>query len=157
LIDRNRIVGGMHDWSSARRLGVAPTGHGRRASYLDPVLPRMGCTYVDAGVEDPADILRLTPSGVFIRRLVAGHTDPASGRASFTVTDADRIVGGRCAEPIDAFMFELDAREALPAIDRVGHDLAFDTCIGSCLRDGQPLAVSVGAPTIRIGVVTVCS
>jgi predicted Zn-dependent protease len=157
LIDGNRVVGCLHDRSSAERLGLEPTGHGRRASYLDPVLPRMGCTYVEAGTDDPADILRTTRSGVFIRRLVAGHTDPTSGRASFTVTDADRIVGGRCAGPIESFVLELEARNAMPAIDHVAHDLAFDTCIGSCVRDGQPLAVSVGAPTIRIGVVMVCS
>jgi len=157
LIERNRVVGGLHDRLSARRLGVAPTGHGRRASYLDSILPRMGCTYVGAGVDDPAEILRSTEGGVFIRRLIAGHTDPASGRASFTVTDADRIVGGRCAEPIGTFILELNARDAWHAIDRVAHDLTFDTCIGSCVRDGQPLAVSVGAPTIRIGLVTVCS
>jgi predicted Zn-dependent protease len=66
-------------------------------------------------------------------------------------------VGGRCAEPIGTFILELNARDAWHAIDRVAHDLTFDTCIGSCVRDGQPLAVSVGAPTIRIGLVTVCS
>jgi TldD protein len=155
LIDRSRVVGALHDRASARRLGANLTGHGRRASYLDAVLPRMGCTYIDAGIDDPADILRATKSGVFIRRLVAGHTDPATGRAYFTVTDADRIIAGRCAEPIDTFILELDARTAFRSLNRIAHNLRFDTCIGSCVRDGQPLAVSVGAPTIRIGVVTV--
>ena len=31
----------------------------------------------------------------------------------------------------------------------------FDTCIGACHKDGQPLTVSVGAPTMSIGVATV--
>jgi len=105
----------------------------------------------------PEEGIRSTRSGVFIRRLAAGHTDPFAGRSSFIVSDADRIVDGRLAGPLDVFVMELDGIESWSSIDRVSHDLAFDTCIGSCVRDGQPMAVSVGAPTIRIGVVRVRS
>jgi len=157
LIDRGRKVGALLDRSSASALGASSTGHGRRSSYLEAVLPRMGCTFIAAGADASEDVLRATSSGVFIRRLAGGHTDPISGRASFVVSDADRIVGGRLAEPLDAFVMEINGAESWESIDRVAHDLTFDTCIGSCLRDGQPMAVSVGAPTIRIGVVRVRS
>ncbi len=157
LVDRNRSVGMLLDRSSASAVGGASTGHGRRSSYLEPVRPRMGCTFIDAGTDDPAEIVRSTRRGVFIRRLASGHADPFTGRAAFIVSDADRIVDGRIGEPFDTFVLELDGREAWLSLDRVAHDLAFDTCVGSCVRDGQPLAVSVGAPTIRIGVATVCS
>ena len=157
LIDRGRPVGVLLDRSSAGALGRASTGHGRRSSYLEAVLPRMGCTFIMPGGDDPADVLRGTRAGVFIRRMAAGHTDPVSGRASFVVGDADRIVDGRLAEPLDVFVLELDGLDSWRSIDRIAHDLAFDTCIGSCVRDGQPLAVSVGAPTIRIGVARVHS
>jgi TldD protein len=157
LIDRGRVVGMLLDQSSASTLGTISTGHGRRSSYLEAVRPRMGCTFIAAGIDTSEDILRATSSGVFIRRLAGGHTDPITGRASFVVSDADRIVGGKLAEPLNAFVMELDGVESLGSLDRVAHDIAFDTCVGSCLRDGQPIAVSVGAPTIRIGVVTVRS
>jgi len=157
LIDQGRSVGMLLDRTSARALGAISTGHGRRSSYLETVRPRMGCTFIASGVDEPEDILRSTRTGVFIRRLAGGHTDPISGRASFIVSDADRIVDGRLAEPLDAFVLELDGVESWGSIDRVAHDLAFDTCVGSCVRDGQPMAVSVGAPTIRIGVVRVRS
>ena len=157
LIDRGRPVGVLLDRGSASTLGKLSTGHGRRTSYLETVLPRMGCTFIEAGDDDPSEVLRGTRTGVYIRRLTAGHTDRISGRASFLVTDADRIVDGRLAEPLDVFVLELDGRESWKTIDRIGHDLAFDSCIGSCVRDGQPLAVSVGAPTIRIGVTRVHS
>ena len=117
----------------------------------------MGCTYIDAGSDAPEEILRSTPRGVFIRRLAAGQTDAHTGRASFVVTDSDLIVDGRIAHPLDLYIIEVNGRVAWQSIDRIGHDLAFDTCVGSCLRDGQPLAVSVGAPTIRVGVVTLHS
>ena len=157
LIDRGRPVGMLLDRSSARALGTISTGHGRRSSYLEAVRPRMGCTFIASGVDAPEDILRSTRTGVYIRRLAGGHTDPVSGRASFIVSDADRIVDGRLAGPLDAFVLELDGIESWGSIDRVAHDLAFDTCVGSCVRGGQPMAVSVGAPTIRIGVVRVRS
>jgi predicted Zn-dependent protease len=157
LIEGGRPVGVLLDRSSGRQLGSASTGHGRRASYLENVHPRMGCTFIDAGDDDPAEITRSTRAGVFIRRLASGHTDPSTGRATFVVTDADRIVAGRLAGPLDVFVLELDGGRAWGSIDRVARDLTFDTCVGSCVRDGQPLAVSVGAPTIRIGVVTVRS
>jgi len=157
LIERGRSVGMLLDRSSARAQGRVSTGHGRRSSYLDPVRPRMGCTFIAPGGDDPFDLLRGTREGVFIRRMTAGQTDPISGRASFVVVDADRIVDGRLAEPVDIFVLELDGHDSWNSIDRIAHDLAFDTCIGSCVRDGQPLAVSVGAPTIRIGVARVHS
>lgn len=157
LIEKGRPVGMLLDRSSASALGKAPTGHGRRSSYLEAVLPRMGCTFIEPGSDDPEDVVRGTKTGVFIRRMVAGQADPISGRATFVVSDADRIVGGCLMEPLDVFVIEVDGVESWNSIDRVAGDLAFDTCVGSCVRDGQPLAVSVGAPTIRIGVVRVRS
>jgi TldD protein len=147
----------LMDMASADTLGKVPTGHGRRSSYLEAVKPRMGCTYIATGVDDPDEALRSTRSGVFIRRLVGGHTDPITGRATFIVSDSDRIVEGRLAEPLGVFVLDLDGHESLRSIDRVADDLSFDACIGSCVREGQAMAVSVGAPTIRIGVVRVGS
>lgn len=157
LIDRGRQAGLLLDRSTAGILGGQSTGHGRRASHLDRIQPRMGCTYVEPGGDDPFDILRSTNEGLYIRRLTGGHADPVSGRATFVVEDADRISGGRLVGPLDGFVIELDGPRSWMTIDRVGNDLAFDKCVGSCVRGGQPLAVSVGAPTIRIGLVRVCS
>jgi hypothetical protein len=50
---------------------------------------------------------------------------------------------------------ELGAGSALETLDRIGDDIAFDTTVGWCVRDGQPLATSVGAPTLRLGLTTV--
>ena len=157
LVDKGRVTGLILDRGSASTLGRDPTGHGRRSSYLDPVRARMGCTFIEAGTDDASEILRSTRAGVFIRRLIGGHADPISGRATFIVSDADRIEDGLVTETLNPFVIELDGPEAWASIDRVGCDLAFDACIGSCVRDGQPIAVSVGAPTIRIGVVRVRS
>ena len=155
LVAEGRAVDLMLDRTSATMRGRSSNGHGRRASYLDPVRPRMGCTWIEAGPDSAGEAVRDTSSGVFIRRLSAGHTDPLTGRASFVVSDADLIERGVATRPLEPFVLELNGPDAWASIDRVADDLTFDSCIGSCVRDGQPLAVSVGAPTMRIGVATI--
>lgn len=154
LLEGGRVVGLLLDRRNASALAAPPTGHGRRGSFLDPILPRMGCTFIEPGPTDPTEILETTRRGIFIRRVVGAHADPWSGRATFLVTDADRIECGRRTRPLEPFCLELEVLDAIGSIDRIGNDLEFDTCIGSCVRAGQPLAVSVGAPTVRLGVIT---
>lgn len=152
LVQRGKLAGRLHDLLSATRHGARPTGHGRRHGYRDPVIPRMGCTFVAAGRADPREAVAATGDGVYVRRIESASVDLAGGRAAFRVSDADRIVAGRIAEPLLPFVLILRADEALSSVDLLARDLEFDPCIGSCLQSGQPLATSVGAPTMRIGV-----
>src|SRR5262249_33654481 len=152
--DADRVAGCLLDRASAAARSTSSTGHGRRATFRDPVRPRMGCTFIHAGDDDPAAIVADTRSGLFVRRMSAGHAAPLRGLASFVVSDADLIEGGRCAAPVEPFVMEVRGPETWSSLDRIGNDLVFDACVGSCVRDGQPLAVSVGAPTIRLGVIT---
>jgi len=151
LIRAGRVASRLHDVRTAERAGEAPTGHGRCASFRDPVRPRMGCTFVAAGRWSPEEILSAVDDGVYIRRMEAANVDLSNGRAVFRVTDSDRIVNGQLDAPLLPHLLVVDGRSALAGMDRVADDLAFDTCVGSCVREGQPLAVSVGAPTICTG------
>jgi TldD protein len=155
LVRRGRVAGQLHDRASARRAGRMPTGHGRRSSYREPVRPRMGCTYVMPGKHDPEEIVRETGDGIYVRRMESATVDPRSGRAVFRVTDSDRIRNGRIDAPLREHLLIVEARRALASMDRIADDLSFDTCIGSCHRDAQPLAISVGTPTLRVGLATV--
>ena len=151
LIRSGRVAGRLHDMRTADRAGQLPTGHGRCASYREPVRPRMGCTFVATGRWSPEEILYSIDDGVYIRRMEAANVDVVRGRAVFRVTDSDRIVGGKLDAPLDPHLLVIEGRSALAGMDRVADDLAFDTCVGSCVREGQPLAISVGAPTICTG------
>ena len=155
LLRRGRVAGLLHDLRSARRAGGSPTGHGRRASFREPVRPRMGCTFLAAGELEPEEVLDRIASGIYVRRMETGAVDPASGEASFRVTDADAITAGEIAGPLEPFVLRIETQAMLSSLDRIANDLAFDVCVGSCLRDGQPLATSVGAPTFRVGLATV--
>ncbi len=157
LIRGGKVAGLLHDRRSATAMGVVPNGHGRRSSFQEPVRPRMGCTFLAQGRHDPVEAREGIARGVYVRRMEAASTDTSRGEMTFRVTDADLIHRGRLDSPLEPFLLTLTMREALSTIERISADLAFDTCIGSCMRDGQPLATSVGAPTFRIGLTTVTS
>jgi len=114
----------------------------------------MGCTFVAPGERTADEIRDGVVDGIYVRRLEAATTDPASGRATFRVTDADRVHRGRLDAPLLPHLLYVEGQQVLRGSVLVADDLEFDRCVGSCHRDGQPLAISVGAPTICIGLVT---
>ena len=58
LIENGILKGYFSDKLSARLLGVADTGNGRRESYEHIPMPRMTNTYMLAGDDAPEDIIR---------------------------------------------------------------------------------------------------
>src|SRR6266571_581593 len=57
LIEKGILKGYLSDKLSARLMGVADTGNGRRESYEHIPMPRMTNTYMLAGEDDPQDII----------------------------------------------------------------------------------------------------
>jgi TldD protein len=151
LIRQGVVAGWLHDSKSARRSNRPATGHGRCSSFREAVRPRMGCTFIAPGSFAADELLLGIEHGVYVRRMEAGNTDTRTGRALFRVTDSDRIQHGKLERPLRPHLLAVEGAEVLASMDRVADDLQFDSCIGLCHRDGQPLAISVGAPTIRIG------
>lgn len=151
LIRDGRVADWLHDLRTARQAGSPPTGHGRCSTYRDPVQPRMGCTFVAPGKSEPDELLRDLRKGIYVRRMEAGTTDPRRGRAVFRATDSDLVRDGRIEAPLRPHLLFVDGARVLAGAGRMANDLAFDSCIGSCHREGQALAISVGAPTMWIG------
>ena len=115
----------------------------------------MGSTFVAAGRWSPDEILSAVDHGLYVRRMEAASVDRTCGRAVFRVTDSDRIRNGKTERPLGSLLLQVDGPKALDSMTRIGNDLEFDRCIGTCQREGQPLAISVGAPTICIGLARV--
>ena len=151
LVRDGRVCGLLHDRRTALHTAEPRTGHGRRASYREPVRPRMGCTFLAAGPAAPDEVLAGIDTGIYVRRMEVGSTDTRTGRTVLRVTDGDLIQDGRLATALAPHLLVVDGRTALSGVTVVGCDLEFDTCIGSCVHHGQPLATSVGGPTFRIG------
>jgi len=54
----------LHTLGTAAKSGQQPTGHARRGSFRERLLPRMGCTFVANGHDEPVEILKKVQQGI---------------------------------------------------------------------------------------------
>ena len=153
LIENGELTDYMWDHLRARKAGRASSGNGRRQSYHHLPMVRMTNTYVLAGEEDPDEIIRQTPRGIYCVQLGGGQVNTATGDFVFGITEAYMIENGEVTHPIRSANLIGNGPEVLRAIDAVGND--FDTWTGTCGKDGQGVPVSSGQPTLRVSAMTV--
>ncbi len=155
LIENGVLRAYMQDRLNSRLMNTGPTGNGRRESYAHPPMPRMTNTFMLAGQDEPADIIRSVKRGLYAVNFGGGQVDITSGRFVFSASEAYLIEDGRVTEPVKGATLIGNGPEALTRVSRVGHDLALDEGVGTCGKDGQSVPVGVGLPTIRIDEMTV--
>lgn len=154
LIENGVLTDYMWDWLRARKEGRPGSGNGRRESYQHLPMVRMTNTYVLAGEEDPDEIVRQTPYGVYVAQLGGGQVNTATGDFVFGMTEAYLIEDGRITEPLRDANLIGNGPEVLRNIDVVGHDFAMGSP-GTCGKDGQGVPVGDGQPTLRVTGMTV--
>lgn len=155
LIKDGVLVGYMQDKLNAELSGNKPTGNGRRESFAHLPMPRMTNTYMQPGNDEPADIISSVDDGVYAVNFSGGQVDITSGNFVFSASEAYRIRGGKVAEPVKGATLIGNGPNVLEQVSMVGHDLALDTGIGVCGKDGQSVPVGVGQPTLRVDALTV--
>jgi TldD protein len=155
LIENGVLRGYLQDRLNARLMGVAPTGNGRRESYAHIPMPRMTNTFMLAGSDDPADILRSVQSGIYAVSFGGGQVDITSGKFVFSASEAYRIEDGRIGAPLKGATLIGNGPDVLTRVSRIGCDLELDRGVGTCGKDGQSVPVGVGLPTIRLDRITV--
>jgi TldD protein len=155
LIENGVLTGYMQDRLNARLMKMTATGNGRRESYAHPPMPRMTNTFMLAGPDDPAEIIRSVPRGLYAVAFGGGQVDITSGKFVFSASEAYLIEDGKVTAPVKGATLIGNGPDALTRVSRVGHDLALDEGIGTCGKEGQSVPVGVGLPTIRIDGMTV--
>ncbi|MBI2205026.1 MAG: metalloprotease TldD [Candidatus Rokubacteria bacterium] len=155
LIENGVLRGYLQDRLNSRLMGMPATGNGRRESFAHPPLPRMTNTFMLAGPDDPADIIRSVDRGLYAVSFGGGQVDITSGKFVFSASEAYLIEGGRVTSPVKGATLIGNGPDALTRVTHVGHDLALDEGVGTCGKDGQSVPVGVGLPTIRIDAMTV--
>jgi TldD protein len=155
LIENGVLTGYMQDRLNARLMKMAPTGNGRRESYAHPPMPRMTNTFMLAGLDDPEEIIRSVPNGLYAVVFGGGQVDITSGKFVFSASEAYLIEDGRVTAPVKGATLIGNGPDALTRVSRVGHDLQLDEGVGTCGKDGQSVPVGVGLPTTRIDGMTV--
>ena len=155
LIENGVLKGYMQDKLNARLMGVSPTGNGRRESYAHLPMPRMTNTYMLAGESDPEEIIRSVKKGIYCANLGGGQVDITSGKFVFSTSEAYLIEDGKITAPVKGATLIGNGPEAMSKVSMVGTDLALDSGVGTCGKDGQSVPVGVGQPTLKIDAITV--
>ena len=155
LIENGVLKGYMQDKLNARLMGGASTGNGRRESYAHLTLPRMTNTYMLAGQSEPEEIIRSVKRGLYCASLGGGQVDITSGKFVFSTSEAYLIEDGRITVPVKGATLIGNGPEVMTRVSMVGNDLALDSGVGTCGKDGQSVPVGVGQPTLKIDAITV--
>jgi TldD protein len=154
LIQDGVLTDYMWDHLRARKEGRSPSGNGRRQSYKHLPMVRMTNTFVLNGTENPDDIVRATPHGVYVAQLGGGQVNTASGDFVFGMTEAYLIEDGQLTDPIREGNLIGNGPQVLQDIDLLGDDFAMGSP-GTCGKDGQGVPVGDGQPTLRVRALTI--
>ena len=155
LIDRGILKGYMQDSHNARLMGVPPTGNGRRESFAHLPMPRMTNTYMRPGPHDPEEIIATVDRGLYAVNFGGGQVDITSGKFVFSASEAYLIEGGMVTRPVKGATLIGNGPDVLGRVSMVGNDLALDSGVGTCGKEGQSVPVGVGQPTLKIDSLTV--
>lgn len=155
LIENGILKGYMQDKHNAQLMGVKPTGNGRRESYAHLPLPRMTNTYMLAGEHSADDIIKSVKKGIYAPNFAGGQVDITSGKFVFTTAEAYLIENGEITSPVKGATLIGSGPEAMQQVSMVGNDLALDSGVGVCGKDGQSIPVGVGQPTLKVDEMTI--
>ena len=81
--------------------------------------------------------------------------DITSGKFVFSTSEAYLIENGKITAPVKGATLIGNGPEAMSRVSMVGNDLALDSGVGTCGKDGQSVPVGVGQPTLKIDAITV--
>ena len=76
--------------------------------------------------------------------------DITSGKFVFSVSEAWWIEDGQMKYPVKGATLIGNGPDALTRVTMIGNDMALDSGIGMCGKEGQSVPVGVGQPTLRI-------
>ena len=155
LIENGILRGYLQDTLNARLMGMPVTGNARRESYAHLPMPRMTNTYMLNGDKDPQEIIASVQHGLYAVNFGGGQVDITSGKFVFSTAEAYMIEDGKITHPVKGATLIGNGPDVLTRIAMIGNDMALDSGVGTCGKEGQSVPVGVGQPTVRIDGLTV--
>ena len=153
LIENGILKSFMIDKFNARRMGMAPTGNGRRQNYSFTPTSRMTNTYIAPGTDKNEDIIGSIEYGLYAKEMGGGSVNPVTGEFNFAVDEGYIIRKGKICEPVRGASLVGNGRQILMDIDMVGTNL--DMGQGVCGSSSGSVPTNVGQPLIRVASITV--
>jgi TldD protein len=155
LIEDGILRGYLQDSMNARLMGVPVTGNARRESFAHLPIPRMTNTMMLNGDKTRDEIIASVKHGLYAANFGGGQVDITSGKFVFSTTEAYMIEDGKVTYPVKGATLIGNGPEALMRVSMIGNDMALDSGVGTCGKEGQSVPVGVGQPTVRIDGLTV--
>ena len=155
LIEDGILRGYIQDTLNARLMNMPITGNARRESYAHIPMPRMTNTYMLNGTTPPEEIIKSVKRGLFAANFGGGQVDITSGKFVFSAAEAYMIEDGKITYPVKGATLIGNGPEVLKRVSMIGNDMALDSGVGTCGKEGQSVPVGVGQPTLKIDGLTV--
>ncbi|MDP3088123.1 MAG: metalloprotease TldD [Methylotenera sp.] len=155
LIEDGILRGYIQDTLNARLMNMPVTGNARRESYAHIPMPRMTNTYMLNGTVPPEEIIKSVKRGLYAANFGGGQVDITSGKFVFSAAEAYMIEDGKITYPVKGATLIGNGPEVLKRVSMIGNDMALDSGVGTCGKEGQSVPVGVGQPTLKIDALTV--
>lgn len=155
LIEDGILRGYIQDTLNARLMNMPITGNARRESYAHIPMPRMTNTYMLNGTTPPEEIIKSVKKGLYAANFGGGQVDITSGKFVFSAAEAYMIEDGKITYPVKGATLIGNGPEVLKRVSMIGNDMALDSGVGTCGKEGQSVPVGVGQPTLKIDGLTV--
>ncbi len=155
LIEDGVLTGYMQDQLNAGLMGMPVTGNGRRESYAYLPMPRMTNTYMLNGQHHPDELIASVKKWIYAANFGGGQVDITSGKFVFSASEAWLIEDGKLIHPVKGATLIGSGIEAMNQVSMIANNMALDSGVGTCGKDGQSVPVGVGMPSIRIDGLTV--
>jgi PmbA protein len=122
LVDKGVLKGFIYNTAVAKRAGVASTGNASRGGFT--ALPGIGVHNIvmAAGTTAPADIVKATKVGLWLKGVTGYGINPVNGNFSGGASGL-WIENGQVAFPVKGLTIGASAAEILNGIDLLGSDL----------------------------------
>ena len=153
LIENGILKSYMIDRLNGRRMGMAPTGSGRRQSYKFAPTSRMTNTYIANGEDSPEEIIKSISDGLYAKKMGGGSVNPVTGEFNFAVSEGYIVKNGEIQEPVRGASLIGKGSEILMNIDMVGNNMTQGQ--GMCGSSSGSIPTNVGQPMIRVSEITV--
>ena len=153
LIENGILKNYMIDRLNGLKMGMAPTGSGRRESYAFAPTSRMRNTFIAPGEDDDDEMIRTMGDGLYAAQMGGGSVNPATGEFNFSVREGYLVRDGRIVSPVRGASLIGKGSEILMRIDRVGKHMTMGQ--GMCGSYSGSVPTNVGQPTIRVKRLTV--
>jgi TldD protein len=107
------------------------------------------------GDKSREEILASVKRGLYATNFGGGQVDITSGKFVFSASEAFWVENGKILYPVKGATLVGNGPESLKRVSMIGNDMALDTGVGVCGKEGQSVPVGVGQPTLKIDRLTV--